>query len=171
MGRRRLFRHFVARRAPTQEKQKDESNVEDYRHIFESGFSHGMKIASMQQRQLLHEQALAIGARSEQRMLSARNQGYDNGYRAGLAAAAQARPEPKNSTGTGTYTYSDVEAARARGYEAGKRVAPAASAPSEKSIRDKIFKQLEEQRVVAESNPNMAPGVNAFMRMARKKVV
>jgi hypothetical protein len=103
-------------------------------------------------------------------MLSARSQGYDSGYSAGLAAAAQARPEPKNSTGT--YTYSDVEAARARGYEAGKRVAPAASAPSEKSIRDKIFKQLEEQqRVVAESNPNMAPGVNAFMRMARKKVV
>lgn len=170
MGRRRLFRHFVARRAPTQEKQKDESNVEDYRHIFESGFSHGMKIASMQQRQLLHEQALAIGARSEQRMMSARSQGYDRGYSAGLAAGAQMRPEPKSSTGT--YTYSDVEAARARGYEAGKRAAPAASAPSEKSIRDKIFKQLEEQqRVVAESNPNMAPGVNAFMRMARKKVV
>jgi len=170
MGRRRLFRHFTARRAPVQEQQEDESNVEDYRHVFESGFSHGMKMATMQQRQLLHEQALAIGARSERRMLSARSQGYDSGYSAGLAAAAQARPEPKNSTGT--YTYSDVEAARARGYEAGKRVAPAASAPSEKSIRDKIFKQLEEQqRVVAESNPNMAPGVNAFMRMARKKVV
>lgn len=170
MRRRRLSRHFAARRPVAQENQEDESNVEDYRHIFESGFSHGMRIAAMQQQQLLHEQALAIGARSEQRMLSARNQGYDNGYRAGLAAAARARPEPKNSTGT--YTYSDVEAARARGYEAGKRVAPAASAPSEKSIRDKIFKQLEEQqRVVAESNPNMAPGVNAFMRMARKKVV
>jgi hypothetical protein len=38
-------------------------------------------------------------------------------------------------------------------------------------MRDKIFKQLEEQqRVIAESNPNMAPGVNAFMRMVRKKV-
>lgn len=169
MGRRRLFRHFVARRAPVQEQQEGESNVEEYRHVFESGFSHGMKIASMQQRQLLHDQALAIGARSEQQMVSARNQGFDTGYSAGLRAAEQLRPDPKNSTGT--YTYSDVEAARMKGYEAGKRAAPTANAPNEKSIRDKIFKQLEEQqRVVAESNPNMAPGVNAFMRMARKKV-
>ncbi len=169
MGRRRLFRHFAARRTPVQKKQEEEPHDDNYQHVFESGFSHGMKIASMQQRQLLHDQALAIGARSEQQMMSARNQGYDNGYSAGLQAGAQMRPEPKRSTGT--YTYSDVEAARMKGYEAGKRAAPTASAPSEKSIRDKIFKQLEEQqRVVTESNPNMAPGVNAFMRMARKKV-
>lgn len=169
MGRRRLFRHFTARRARVQEQQEDESHVEDYRHVFESGFSHGMKMATMQQRQLLQEQALAIGARSEQRMVSARNQGYDTGYSAGLRAAEQMRPEPKSSTGT--YTYSDVEAARARGFEAGKRVAPTASAPSEKSIRDKLVKQMEEQaRVVSESNPNMAPGVSAVMRMIRKKV-
>lgn len=169
MRKRRLFRHTTRRRAEMPERQLEEEQVDANRLAYESGLNQGMRIASMQYRENLHHQALAIGARSEQRMASVRSQGYDSGYSAGLRAGMASSPEQKNSTGT--YTYSDVEAARARGFEAGKRVAPTASAPSEKSMRDKIFKQLEEQqRVIAESNPNMAPGVNAFMRMVRKKV-
>lgn len=161
MRKRRLYRHAMRRAQQVAHEAVPQDNPNWERSVFESGMRHGMRIASMQQRQ----HAIALASHSESRVAVARRDGFDSGYSAGLRAGREISSSTQNQ---GTYTYSDVEAARRRGIEEGKKRA-AKSVGDESSFRKKIVADMLEQcRVVSESNPNMAPGVNAVRHMIKK---
>lgn len=68
----------------------------------------------------------------------------------------------------------DVERARIRGYEQGFAAGKSAVAPKPQGInksaalQEFLSKASDACRVIAESNPNMAPGVNAVKRQISK---
>jgi len=134
---------------------------------FESGLQQGMQISASQQRQFAHQQALMLAGQAEARIATVRRESFDQGYMLGVKAGRAEAPAAASKPGA-TYTYSDVEAARARGYQEG-RAARSAAVPNESAIRKKLIDEMVEQcRVISESNPNMAPGVNAVRHRIKK---
>jgi len=131
-----------------------------------------MMLSAAQQRHAVHaaqQHALAVVNQNETRIARASQQGFDRGYAAGMAAnrGTQQPAAPKNSSGT--YTYEDVETARKRGYSAGQQAVRSPSGENESSIRKKMVEEMVEQcRVIAERNPQMAPGVKAVRHMIKK---
>lgn len=154
MRRRKLYRNpmFNPRRI---EPRVEPDDVDPAREAYERGLRQGMQIASMQQVQ----KTMAIVGRVESTIARAQQEAFDRGYR----AAARVGPEKAGSA----YTYADIEAARSKGFEAGRK--SSAPVPSESAIKKKLVDQMiEECRVIAESNPNMAPGVNAVRHRIKK---
>jgi hypothetical protein len=174
MRKRRLYRHSLNHPNvnPRRVQEQEQPQLDPHQVAFESGLRHGMMLSAAQQRQAIHaaqQHALALVSQNETRMARASQQGFDRGYAAGIAAnrGAQQPAAPKNSSGT--YTYEDVEAARKRGYSAGQQAVKPSSGANESSIRKKMVEEMVEQcRVIAESNPQMAPGVKAVRHMIKK---
>lgn len=173
MRKRRLYRHSLNRaQFNPRQIQEQEPPPDPHQAAYENGLRHGMMLSAGQQRQAIQaaqHQALAVVSQSGARLARASQQGFDRGYAAGMAAnqGSQQPAAPKNSNGS--YTYEDVEAARKRGYSAGQQTAVSSASPNESSIRKKMVDQMVEQcRVIAESNPQMAPGVNAVRHMIKK---
>ncbi|MHC4431040.1 MAG: hypothetical protein ACYTBS_04300 [Planctomycetota bacterium] len=169
MRRRRLYRSSMIRPI---EPRRVQGAPEPAPHQadFERGIEYGMMISAMQQRQAVaaaQHHALALVSQTEARMARMRQEGFDQGYAAGMQARA---PQPESpSSSKGTYTYADVEAARARGFEAGRRSTKSEAVPQESALRKKLIDEMLEQcRVISESNPNMAPGVNAVRHRIKK---
>ena len=134
---------------------------------FEQGVQHGLEMAAIQQGRVLAEvrrDALAA-AHSEPYLVMARRGGFDEGFNAGMQAAQRAEA-PKAAQ----FTYADVEGARRRGYDEGRAASAGIPNVDESSVRRKMLDgMLEDCRVIAESNPGMAPGVNAVRHMIKKR--
>lgn len=155
MRRRKLYRSIMIN--PRRIDLHPQDRPVDPQEAYERGIQQGMQIASMQQM----NHAIAIVNQQASRIAQAQREAFDRGYR---AAAKLGKSTETNKEGS--YTYADLEAARARGYESGRKSAPASD---ESSIRKKIVDQMiEECRVISESNPNMKPGVNAVKHRIKK---
>jgi len=172
MRKRRLYRHSVAsrfnpRQVPDPEPQ-EQPRHDSQQLAFQSGIQHGMRLAAMRHQEHAQAQALALASASEARIAQARRASFDRGYSAGIQAAQGQQASPREESSSGRYTYADVEAARKRGFAEGRKTAPAAPS-NESSIRKKMIDEMVEQcRVISESNPQMAPGVNAVKHMIKK---
>jgi len=135
-----------------QRRQDGEISSREKRRIFQEGFdaanqqvaSRHAELDAMQQR--LREEARRLREEPKQMQMAtarqlehARMQGYAQGVVAGRALARQEQTQPQ--------------------------VGPAEIAAIRKKMQDDM---LEQCRVISESNPNMAPGVNAVRHRIRK---
>lgn len=114
-----------------------------------------------------------MAARRAEEVSRARRSGYQNGYMDGVTAGRAMAGHQQQAAGG--FSYADIESARASGYAAGAAAAAsnahrhAPSTPDVASVRAKLISEMEEQcRVIAESNPGMAPGVKAVKRQIGK---
>lgn len=135
---------------------------------FDRGVRHGIDLAMQQQDRMMAEarRNALVAAQSEPHLIMARKGGFDQGFAAGMQAA-QKSAAGKDSQ----FTYADMEKARRRGFEEGKAASKGNGIPNvdEASMRKKMVDEmLESCRVIAESNPNMAPGVNAVRHKIKK---
>lgn len=176
MKRRRLHRHakrFAFNPRQIQEEQPQAGIVPLHPQpsreqiMFERGIEHGMRLAHQAQASHMADvQRRALqAAQSEPFLVMARQNGYDEGYRAGLQANGV---EPQSSNGQ--FSYADLERARRQGVEEGKRIAggiPNTGEASRKKVLDEV---MQEVRVISESNPNMSPGpfANALKHRLKK---
>ena len=134
-------------------------------HLLNTGIAIGLQMAAQrsQQSSVTRERADLARINREPFMAMARHNGFEAGFAAGMRAAQKAE-SPKAAQ----FTYSDVEDARRRGFQEGKSSVSASSGDA-KTIRSKMRDEMLEQcHVVAESNPNMAPGVNAVRHRIKK---
>ena len=132
---------------------------------FDRGVQYGIALAQGHQQRALAEvrRNALVAAHSEPYLLMARRGGFEQGFAAGMQAAQKAGAGDR---GKFTYTYQDLENARRRGVDEGlTRKGPDDSS----SIRKKLVDEMVEQcRIIAESNPAMAPGVNAVRHRLKK---
>lgn len=166
MRKRRLYRHSQAR--ARQEREQAQAQDPQDRSSFDRGVRQGIQIAMMQQGRIVADarRAALVAAQNEPYMQMARQGGYDQGYAAGLLQSSGGTPS--SSSKDAQFTYMDVENARQRGYAEG-RTAGGIPNVDAKSVRKKMVDEmLEKCRVISESNPNMAPGVNAVRHMIKK---
>ena len=124
-------------------------------------------MAATQQGRVLAEvrREALVAAHSEPFMQMARRGGFDEGFAAGMQASQKAAA-PKDAQ----FTYVDVEKARQRGFAEGKSAGSGIPNVDEARIRRKqLDEMLEDCRTIAESNPSMAPAVNAVRHMIKKR--
>lgn len=163
MRKRRLYRHSQ-RRIQEQQLPPSQGGPSD----FDRGIQQGIHLAMMQHGRIVadaHRSAL-VAAQSEPHMQMARQGGFDQGYAEGIRHAGSGTPSP--SPKGAQFTYMDVESARQRGYAEGKAVGGIPNVDA-KSVRKKLIDEvLESCRVISESNPSMAPGVNAVRHLVKK---
>lgn len=134
--------------------------------MFERGIEHGMMLAHRAQAANMAEvQRRALqAAQSEPYLILARQNGYSEGYQAGLrksGGSPSGNPDAQ-------FTYSDLERARQRGFEDGKR---AGGIPDTGASRKKVLDEvMQEVRVISESNPNLNPSAfnNALKHRLKK---
>lgn len=170
MRKRRLYRHAQRqkqRQAPPVMPQGQRFSIPSE---FDRGVEQGIAMAMQQHGRLMAEakRNALVAAQQEPSLLMARRGGYEEGFNAGMQAAQKASA-PKNAQ----FTYTDLERARRRGFEEGQAKAAQQSRGipdvNEKAIRKKLVDEMLEQcRVIAESNPNMASGVKAVRRQIGK---
>jgi len=181
MRKRRLYRHSIAGHSPYhpgrpvgqqhgQQHGQQQEQPDWEQAIFERGLQHGMRIASMQQHQLVqaHQQALALASQSKARIAQAQRDGFNRGYAEGMQKST---PAPSPADPNKTYTYSDVESARARAFEAGRKSVKGAVQPDESKIRKKLVdRMLQECQDMVARNPNMTAGpfANAMKHRLKK---
>ncbi len=167
MRRRRLYRYSRERASQEQASAQQEATTE--RQAYQNGVGEGMRIAAMQQNRIVAEaqRSALVAAHQQPFILMARRNGYDEGYSAGIQAGQSGEPRPEVSKDA-RFTYVDVEAARQRGVQEGKASA-ATGAANEGQIRGKVIDDMLQQcHVISESNPGMAPGVNAVRHLIKK---
>jgi flagellar biosynthesis/type III secretory pathway protein FliH len=107
-------------------------------------------------------------ARKKPFMAMAHRNGYNEGYEIGYGKGFQKGQlaVPKNS-----FSYKDLEHARQRGYDEGFAAGRTRMAgdPEPDGVRNTVIDEvLNECKIIADSNPNMAPGVNAVRHRVRK---
>lgn len=99
-------------------------------------------------------------------------EGYDVGYREGERAGMVKAADVDQF-----FTYNDVESARRSGFHEGVFVGRAQAKASEKARRGEpenfdrqklIDEMIDQCNIIAESNPNMAPGVKAVRHRIKK---
>ena len=167
MRKRRLYRYSRAQAAGQQQVAAQYPSIQPVvrRQIFNAGVDAGVRMASRQQGRMLAETERHMLARvhEEPFMVVARQSGYDRGVAAGMKQAAVAGGS-KSAPG---FSYTDVEDARRRGYADG-RATTAGAANNGVSRQKMVDDMLEQCRIIAESNPNMAPGVNAVRHRIKK---
>jgi len=170
MRKRRLYRSARAQQAarrPPPPPQHPE--VDPHQQAFESGLRHGMELSARQHHQALQaaqNQAIALASHAESRIARAQREAFDRGYSAGMRAAPS---QPQEKDTKSNYTFSDRQAARERGRAEGRREVAKSQGADEASIRKKMIDEMVEQcRVISESNPNMASGVNAVRHRIKK---
>lgn len=163
MRKRRMYR-YSQQQVPRFEHEYP-INANEARQIFSRGVSAGLRAAAGYQRRSLAEMqrnAVAM-ARHETYTPPATQGGWQEGFAAGMRAVHQTQGQKQSQ-----FTYEDVERARRRGYEEGRLATPPSGA-NEANIRTKMVDEMMEQcRVISESNPNMAPGVNAVKHLIKK---
>lgn len=179
MRRRRLYRFFQNQTNPWSPRPRIHEaaaphpiagyRVQDDGSDFDRGVQHGIELAMQQQGRIVAEarREALVAVHSDPYLLMARRGGYDEGFAAGMQAAQRASA-PRGSQ----FTYADVENARRRGFEEGRSATTQGGIPrvDESAMRRKIVDEmLEDCRVIAESNPNMAPGVNAVRHRIKKR--
>ena len=162
MRRRKLYRYSQSHHRPmigagymTHEMQQ---------HLLNTGIAIGVQMATERAKRpsSAREQVDLARINREPFMAMARHNGFEAGFAAGMKAAQKAEA-PKAER----FTYSDVENARRRGFQEGK--SSASTSIDSKAVRSRIRDEMLEQcRVIAESNPNMAPGVNAVRHRIKK---
>lgn len=182
MRKRRLYRYAaaqagspswpqVATRAVMDRGGRLATDDELSRRAYEIGLRNGLDIALSQQDRLIDEarNAAIMSAQNEPSILSARRRGYEQGFAAGIQAGRGMNANANANAGGQQFTYADLEQARRRGVEEGRMAASAQHDTS--ALQQKIIdKVMDECRVISESNPNMAPGVNALKHRIKKIV-
>ena len=140
-----------------------------YSQGFDKGFQKAQERFVVERSRIVSdaEQRAMKAARKKPFMALAHRNGYNEGYEIGYETGFQKGQivVPKHS-----FTYKDLEQARQRGYDEGfmagrVRMAGDPEPVGRNAIIDEV---LNECKIIAESNPNMAPGVNAVRHMVRK---
>ncbi len=168
MRKRRLYRHSQRARAQQmagpQEHVYETAVPRSMPDEFDRAVQHGIEMARGRILAEVRREAL-VAAHSEPYLVMARRGGFDEGFNAGMQAAQRAEA-PKAAQ----FTYTDVESARRRGYAEGKAASTGIPNVDEVSVRRKMLDgMLQDCRVIAESNPSMAPGVNAVRHLIKKR--
>jgi len=123
-------------------------------------------MATQQQNRFREEvnRSALIAAKEAPYLIMARRGGYDEGFAAGMRAAQKVYHSDN------IFNYADLEEARRRGLEEGRKLNSSNinSVVNESSIRKKaIDDMIENCRVIAESNPNMDAA--SFLRAVRHR--
>ena len=130
-------------------------------------------------KQRIYEEARQRAFREAARgpyLAAARQKGYHEGYDVGFREGEHAGLV-KAADIDQFFTYSDVEGARRDGFQEGVFVGRAQAKASEKARRGEpeqfdrkklIDEMLDQCHIIAESNPNMAPGVKAVRHRIKK---
>ena len=150
--RRRAVRAEIAS-AALREKIHDEA--------FSKGFDKGFETANAyflnDRTRITREERTRATAIAQEYFDAAKKTGYDQGYEVGYQKGLSKREE-----------YRDDSREYQRGYNLGLAAGQARSI-DQVSVRNKALDEaLEQCNIIAQSNPNMAPGVNAVRRQINK---
>lgn len=174
MSRRTRRRRAAMRQALELGTLSPEVRQEVFDDAYSQGFDKGYQKA---QEALLKERAqfevdierrAMEKARQKPFMVLAHRNGYNEGYEVGYGEGFQKGQlaVPQNH-----FSYQDLDRARKRGFDDGYQAGCAATsnAGNEKATRNTVLDEvLQECEVIAQSNPNMAPGVNAVRHRVKK---
>lgn len=171
---RRGRRRWAAQAATDKPQIPLEARQEIFDDAYSQGFDKGFQKAQerfvVERRQITSDanKTAMKAARKKPFMALAHRNGYNEGYEVGYQSGYQKGQlaVPKNN-----FTYKDVEQARQRGYDEGFQAGRTRMAgdPEPSGVRNKVLDEvLNECKVIADSNPNMAPGVNALRHRVRK---
>jgi len=141
-----------------------------YSQGFDKGFQKAQERFAVERKQIVSDakRKAMSDARKRPFMALAHQNGYNEGYEVGYGAGYQKGQlaVPKNN-----FTYKDLEHARQRGFDEGYAAGRTrvAGDPEPSGARNAVIDEvLNECKVIADSNPNMAPGVNAVRHRVRK---
>lgn len=173
MGRRARRRRAIQQQAIAQtfsSEARQEVFDDAYTQGFDKGFQKAQDHYTAERNRLIAETERQAMEKARQKpfMVLAHRNGYNEGYEVGFEKGYQKGQlvAPKHH-----FSYKDLEQARQRGfddgYRAGRSSAPNVSqdASARNGVIDEVLQNCE---VIAQSNPNMAPGVNAVRHMVRK---
>lgn len=139
-----------------------------YSQGFDKGYQKAQERYIAEQQQLIVETERRAMEKAKQKpfMVLAHQNGYNEGYEVGYEKGFQ-----KGQLVTPKFSYKDLEQARQRGFDDGYRAgcskseSHAGSSATRNTVLDEVIKECD---VIAQSNPNMAPGVNAVRHRVRK---
>lgn len=141
-----------------------------YSQGFDKGFQKAQERFVVERKKIISEteQRAMKAARTKPFMALAHQNGYNEGYEVGYGTGFEngQLAIPKNS-----FSYKDLEQARQRGFDEGYAAGRTKMAgdPEPTGTRNAVIDEvLQECKVIADSNPNMAPGVNAVRHRVRK---
>lgn len=141
-----------------------------YSQGFDKGFQKAQERSAKERDQFAAdiERRALEKARQKPFMVLAHQNGYNEGYEVGHREGFQKGQlaVPKNH-----FSYQDLERARQRGFDDGYQAgcAKTVNVDNSKAARNQALDEvLQECEVIAQSNPNMAPGVNAVRHRVKK---
>lgn len=141
-----------------------------YSQGFDKGFQKAQERFVVERSKIFSEaeQNAMKAARKRPFMALAHQNGYNEGYEIGYQNGFQ---NGKIAVPRNSFSYKDLEGARQRGYEEGFSAGRTRMAgdPEPTGMRNTVIDEvLNECKIIADSNPNMAPGVNAVRHRVRK---
>lgn len=141
-----------------------------YSQGFDKGYQKAQERIAAERKQIVIDAERRAMEKANQKpfMVLAHRNGYNEGYEVGYEKGFQKGQltTPKNH-----FSYRDLEQARQRGFDDGYQAGCAKTSNignASSAHNAALDKVLQECEVIAQSNPNMAPGVNAVRHRVRK---
>lgn len=141
-----------------------------YSQGFDKGYQKAQERLAVERKQIVIDAERRAMEKANQKpfMVLAHRNGYNEGYEVGHEKGFQ---KGQLVVQKNHFSYRDLEQARQRGFDEGYQAGCAKAsnmgnvAATHNAAIDKVLQECE---VIAQSNPNMAPGVNAVRHRVRK---
>lgn len=140
-----------------------------YSQGFDKGYQKAQEQYANDRKRLIEETERRALEKAKQKpfMVLAHRNGYNEGYEVGYTNGFQ---KGQLTTSQNRFSYQDLVQARQQGYDDGYRAGSAVSGSNTPGVtRNAVLDEvLQECEVISQSNPNMAPGVNAVRHLVKK---